>query len=150
MKTTALFLLLLVSLLSAKDDNYSNSTVSYEQAEKNYLVGIETENCGLRVSSAYHLGEMKSDKAVIPLMNMLKNSEKQQEKLIAALSLIKIGDLRGVYAVKRQSKFCDCERVRNMCARFYNAFVTEKYPDVKFVVFEGDSELINLVGELGL
>jgi hypothetical protein len=51
------------------------SEEKYSQIEENYLVGLNSSNVGLRTSCAYFLGEMKSDKAIIPLLKLLRNGE---------------------------------------------------------------------------
>lgn len=106
---------------------------TYETIELNRLIGLASDNEGLRVSCAFNLGEMKSKKAVIPLMNLLRTGNSCEERIIAALSLIKIGDPQGVYLVGRLGKFHECERTRRMCEKFYNGFLyqqyLEKYPE---------------------
>ncbi len=52
-------------------------------------------------------------------MRMLRNAEPEDARIMAALSLIKIGDARGIYAVKQAIRFDESERVRKMCAIFY-------------------------------
>ncbi len=56
-------------------------------------------------------------------MQMLRNEEDESSRIIAALSLCRIGDPRGVYAVKGAAKFDDSEKVRTLCAWFYNQYV---------------------------
>lgn len=87
--------------------------------EQNLLMGVNSENTGLKVSSAYHLGEMKSDKAVLSLIKMLRDSKKEEERIAAALSLTKIGTTKAIYFVKEASKFDDSKRVRELCNKFY-------------------------------
>lgn len=42
---------------------------------------------------------MKSEKAVFPLMKLLRERKTLEERIIAALSLVKIGNTQGVYLV---------------------------------------------------
>lgn len=93
---------------------------------QNLLNGVNSENQGLKLSSGYFLGELKSDEAVIPLLAILKNSENDEERIMAALSLSKIGDSRGIYAVKQASKFDASERVRKLCSLFYQDYLSVK------------------------
>ena len=51
---------------------------------------------------------MKSDRALIPLMGMFHDSKNVGVKLIAAWSLLKIGDARGVNLVKRAVELNEC------------------------------------------
>ncbi len=117
MKKSIIFLLLLVSSFAfASDKNKSqNSTI-----EQNLLTGINSENRGLRLSSAYFLGEIKSDNAIIPLLAMLHNSEDCAAKQVAALALYKINSERGMYAIKEAIKFEEHNQTRKICKILYN------------------------------
>ena len=52
-----------------------------EDIEINYLKGTESDNFGLKISSAYHLGERKSQKAVIPLMDALRSDSSAEVRI---------------------------------------------------------------------
>ncbi|MBN2572710.1 MAG: hypothetical protein JXA68_11320 [Ignavibacteriales bacterium] len=102
------------------------------QFEENLLAGLQSDNSGLKISCAYFFGEIKSEEVLIPLMAMLREGANDQEKIIADLSLYKIGNARGVYLVKGASKFADSERVRKMCDTFYTTYVWEqKHPQTE-------------------
>jgi hypothetical protein len=88
------------------------SAANREDIEKNYLIGLNSDALGLQVSSAYFLGEMKSQKALLPLMKMFREAKSDGIKLLAAWSLLKIGDSRGVYLVKREGEIGDCDNIR--------------------------------------
>jgi HEAT repeat protein len=112
--------MLLVSSAVAGETSQASATSA--RAEQNLLVGLASENIGLQESAAYMLGEMSSDRAVIPLMRMLR-SERESARIVAALALCRIGDARGVYAVKRASSFDESAQVRQRCAWFYEQYV---------------------------
>jgi hypothetical protein len=95
------------------------------KAIPNLLIAIQSDNEGLRESAAYMLGEFKCEKAVLPLMSILRGSECESSRTVAALALCRIGDPRGVYAVKRAALFDDCPEVQSRCAWFYNTYVKE-------------------------
>jgi hypothetical protein len=132
MKARALISLVLMfifagTIFSAENPNKSKSTFSNRDiVVENLLNGINSENVGLISSSAYFLGELKSSEAVIPLLKILKSDANEELRIMAALSLIKIGDGRGVYAVKQQVKFDSSERVRKLCQGFYNDYLLNK------------------------
>jgi len=92
----------------------------------NLMNGIESGNQGLRLSSSYFLGEMKSDEAVIPLMRILKSDQNDEARIMAALSLIKIGDARGIFTIKQAISFDNSERVKKMCSIFYQYYLSKK------------------------
>ena len=97
-----------------------------QSAEINLMVGLESENFGLKTSSAFLLGEIHSSKAVIPLMKILRSDENEEARITAALALYKIGDARGIYAVKQAIRFDESERVRKLCSKFYIAFIIKE------------------------
>jgi len=96
-----------------------------ELAERNLLEALTCDNCGVITSAAYQLGDLKSTRAVVPLMALLHDSADENTRLVAALSLCKIGDARGVFAVKREATFDDNPRMRAIFAWFYNQHVQE-------------------------
>ncbi len=116
--------LLLLGTIStfAQNTNSNRSLTISEEATNNYLVGIKSDNLGLRISSAYFLGEYKASEAIIPLMKILHNDKSEDVRIIAALSLTKIGSDKAIFAVKQSASFDKSERVRNLCAKFYSGY----------------------------
>lgn len=96
------------------------------QVFENLLVGTKTCNKGLCASCVYMMGELCCKKSVIPLMFLLHDAECEEIRILAALSLCKIGDARGIYAVKRSAIFDESARVKRMCGIFYNAVLAGK------------------------
>lgn len=92
---------------------------------KSLLIGINSDNYGLRTSSAYVIGELNLSEAVIPLMRMLRNETNEEARIMAALSLYKIGDARGIFAVKQAIRFDESPRVRKMCERIYYSYYNQ-------------------------
>ena len=94
--------------------------ISREQIEENYLRGLNSDVPGLQVSCAYFLGEMKSSKAVLPLMKMLRDKNAAPgQKIIAAWSLMKIGDERGLYLIKCEGDNSECDYLRCFAEYLY-------------------------------
>ncbi|MCB0746703.1 MAG: HEAT repeat domain-containing protein [Ignavibacteriae bacterium] len=119
MKNISKLLVLLLSVLLAST-SFGFSKDKLTQIEDNLLVGINTENTGLQISCAYFLGELKSERAINPLLKMLKSGETEEERIIAALSLSKIQTDKAIFAVKQRARFDDSERVQRLCGLFYN------------------------------
>jgi hypothetical protein len=95
--------------------------LTYDKIETNLLAGLESDNFGLSVSSAYMLGEIKSEKAILPLTRMLREAEDERARIVAAISLIKIGSERSTYVVKQGIQFNGSAKVRKMCDHLYHA-----------------------------
>ena len=124
---TVLTVTVLLSVSSYAGENpKAKSNLSIDNIEQNLILGINSANTGLRTSSAYFLGELKSENAVIPLMALLHNEEDDGSRLMAALSLYKIGTDKAIYAVKQAAKFDSSERVRRLCKLFYSVFQSDR------------------------
>lgn len=125
MKTTIRIVALVALLAAATLPGMAgeNEKPSYDkhQAELNLLIGLASDNLGLRESCAFMLGEIGSQKAVVPLMAMLHDGV-ESSRVVAALALTRIGDARGVYAVKQAAKFDPSERVQKLAAWYYNQY----------------------------
>ncbi len=93
-------------------------------AAQSLLIGLVSDNAGLRDCAACRLGEMKCAAAVIPLMDMLHTGNTERSRIVAALALSRIGDARGTYAVKRAARFDPSARVRLLAAWFYEQYVS--------------------------
>lgn len=106
----------------ASSPEKSKSDINTELIEDNLLEGLNSNNLGLRISTAYYLGEYRTERAVIPLIKMLHSEKEESARIQAALSLIKIGSPKGVFMVKQAAKFDESRRVRNLCSKFYNAY----------------------------
>jgi len=137
MKTSTILLSVCFLLLFSATSIYSQDSMkvmprmSKKTVDKNYLQGVKSENDGLRISSAYYLGERQSSQAIIPLMNMLHTDKSPEARIMAALSLFKIGDARGIYAIKEAITFDKSEWVRNMCKVFYRMYEENQKADKK-------------------
>jgi hypothetical protein len=91
----------------------------------NLMQGLCAQNKGLRESAAFMLGEEKAITAVVPLMKMLRDCDEESSRIVAALSLARIGEPRGTYAVRQAARFDKSQKVRTLCAWFYNQYVQD-------------------------
>ena len=118
-KYLGLFVFLFAFAAQSFATNLTKRDSALMRGEENLLVGLNSDNFGLKSSSAQILGDIQSKKAVIPLMRILKDSHDERLRIVAALSLYKIQDARGLFAVKQAVKFDDSARVRKLCNNFY-------------------------------
>jgi hypothetical protein len=128
MKALALFFvaafLMLAFTASAQDVRKEIGAVKYEQAVANLLAALDSKNAGLTRSAIYLLGEFKADKAVLPLMAILRNNADERTRGAAAYALCKIGAGVGTYAVKQAVRFDDSQKVKMQAAWYYNLLVS--------------------------
>jgi len=116
------FIVAIATISFAQADKEISTPSKYEAIEANYLTGLNSDNQGLKVSSAYFLGNIKSSRAVIPLMKMFRTEKNNGAKLVAAWSLLKIGDSRGVFLVKRESEIGNCDGINCMLHQLYKDY----------------------------
>lgn len=119
-----LIISVLTVLILAVNTSNANGEKIKDSSIESLIMGINSENLGLKTSSAYMLGELKCSKAVIPLLKMLKDEERDDARIVAALALQKIGDARGIFAIKQAIRFDSSERVRRLCTNFYHSYLT--------------------------
>ena len=117
----SLFPLLLSQTLPQEiaDDNM----LAKEACIKTLLGGISTENLGLQAGCAFMLGELCCKRSVITLLDILHNNPSEELRILAALSLYKIGDSRGIFAIRQAIKFDKSERVSRLCEKFYKSYI---------------------------
>ena len=124
MKKLSWLLLLVVFLVSIVTFAGSDKTKN-ELTEKNLIAGLQSDNLGLKTSSAYFLGEYGSTKSVNSLLKVLKSGNTEEERISAAVSLYKIDSDKGLFAIKQRAKFDDSERVQRLCDIFYKNYLFE-------------------------
>ncbi len=118
-------LLIALSSTAFAGDGKSETDVK-ESTIASLLVGLTSDNLGLKSSSAYMLGELKVTEAIIPLMRILRNDESEELRIMAALALYKIGTPISIYAVKQAGRFDESERVNKLAQKFYFEYLREK------------------------
>ncbi|HTY60616.1 MAG TPA: HEAT repeat domain-containing protein [Bacteroidota bacterium] len=117
--------ILSAALAYAGPGDVSRPSPDMELTEARLLDDVRCDDCQKRDNAMFDLGELRSEKAVIPLMAVLHSDADETSRIVAALALCRIGDARGTYAVKRAAKFDDSEKVRTLSAWFYNTYVNE-------------------------
>ncbi len=129
------FLVVAFPLLTYAQSNVQTQmSATKDCVKKNLLLGMKSENLGLQSCAAYMLGEFCCDEAVVPLLKILHNSPYEEMRIMAALSLYKIGDSRGIFAIRQAIKFDESNRVRKLCDKFYRAYLqAEEKPVASFI-----------------
>jgi hypothetical protein len=114
-----------VALAYAGPGDVSRPAPDLELTEAKLLDDVHCDNCQTKETAIFDLGELRSEKAVIPLMDVLHRDEEESSRIVAALALCRIGDERGTFAVKRAATFDGSKKVRTLAAWFYNTYVKE-------------------------
>jgi expansin (peptidoglycan-binding protein) len=121
----ALLLVIGYVIPAAARESVLPSNANKTLIEDNLFIGLAYDNLSLQRGCALMLGEIQSKRAVIPLMNVLHNNADENMRIAAAWALCKIGDARGVYAVKMAVKYDECTKVQATCAWYYENFVKQ-------------------------
>ena len=111
-----LAVVLLITTGTFAKEKMSGRTALTDNSIESLLIGVESENTGLKTSSASILGEYKNSKAVIPLMRELKDNMDERARIQAAIALWQIGDERGIYTIRQAIKFDKSQRVKRICS----------------------------------
>lgn len=128
---TALILTILaISSITASAVPKKNVKIT-QNTVSSLIEGLNSQNLGLKSSSAYMIGELQLTVAVIPLLKILHQDENEEMRIAAALALYKIGSPIAIYAVKQAIRFDESERVSKLCASFYSEFQKSKFSDEK-------------------
>jgi HEAT repeat protein len=123
----SLFLVVvLFSTLSIKAEPTKIKKSISSNTVESLLLGLESDNFGLKTSSAFLLGELKVKSAVVPLMKMLRSDESDEAKIVAALALYKLGTPLSIHALFQAARFEDSNRVKKMCSGFYRDFISKR------------------------
>ena len=110
----------------------SNKTVNKDIIVDNLKVGLTSDNYGLRVSSAYVLGQLVSDgiitsdeasKTIIPLMKIMNDEESDEARIVAALALYQMESERGAVLFDYAARYDDSERFSKIGAVLYRAHI---------------------------
>lgn len=127
----ACLLVCTAAVVYARTDVPARAAESQDLLESELLADVRCDDCEKKEEAIYTLGEIASEKAVIPLLSVLHQDESESSRMVAALALCRIGDARGTFAVKRAASFDKSEHVRTICAWFYNTYV--EHGSFKFV-----------------
>lgn len=131
MKLTLTILLLIIIAITTTDISAKPKVKAKitDNTVASLMEGLNSENLGLKSSSAYMIGELQLSKALIPLLKILHEDENEEMRIAAALALYKIGSPIAIQAVKQSIRFDDSERVSKLCANFYYEFSRNKISD---------------------
>ncbi|MDH3267524.1 MAG: HEAT repeat domain-containing protein [Ignavibacteria bacterium] len=119
----AVSLILIFSFQILPQETADQNSSEMEACFKTLLNGLNSDNLGSQAGCTYIIGELCCQRSVITLLKMLRDCPSEELRILAALSLYKIGDSRGIYAIKQAIKFDESKRVQRMCEIFYKAYI---------------------------
>ena len=111
-------------------------TYDKEAIIDNLKVGLTSENYGIRVSSAYVLGQLlccdviTADDAsgtIIPLLKILKNEDNDEARIVAALALYHLKSDRGAMIYGFAAKNDDSKRFSKFSDILYREYIQNNW-----------------------
>ncbi len=118
----AIFVLLFTALFAQEPDS-KNFEFSKNEIG-NLVMGITSDNPGLKKSSIYFAGKYQVKDVKEILENELKTETDPNTKILIALSLFKIGDPKSIDFVEYLSKNESNKKVKNMFTAIVEEFET--------------------------
>lgn len=118
----SVFLFLIFSIQIFPQETADKTSAEMDACFETLQQGLNSDNAGLIAGCTYMIGEVRCQRSIVSLLNMLHNSDSEELRILAALSLYKIGDSRGLYAIKQSIKFDESKRVQRMCDIVYKAY----------------------------
>lgn len=126
LKINTVFLIFLSAPFLLAGELPRNISTITDNTKESLLIGLKSDNLGLKTSCAYMIGELKITNAIIPLLKILKEDKNEEARIAAALALYKIGTPLAIYSIKQSAKFDDSKRVSNLALNFYNEYLRNK------------------------
>ena len=116
-----LFVLLVTDSFGQNQKIFDLSTHKY--ALQNLIMGIQSENDGVRESSIYLAGQYRFIDTEDALIKQLKIEKDSDIKVLIGLALFRMSSEKGMNELQKLSSKDENPRVRKMSSAIYNEFV---------------------------
>lgn len=119
---TMFVFLLLITISYSSLTAQTRDTADYRSPDaiSNLVMGIKSDNPGVRRSAIYFAGKYGISETLLPLMKALRNEKDDNIKYVLAMALYKLGDDRGMFVVKQIACEDSDAKVRNLLSGIYN------------------------------
>jgi len=98
-----------------------SKSVNWKNVEYNYVKDLKSDNCGVRISAAYHIGEYHLEGAIGALKDVLNSDPHECARMASALALARLGDPDAFEALELASKTNDNAKVAQFCTCLISA-----------------------------
>jgi hypothetical protein len=124
-KTVLVIGLLLTNSIFAQ--NSLSEFTKNKYALDNLIMGIHSENEGVRKSTIYFAGKYKVSETAQDLINQLNREDNASIKILIALALFEMDSKEGLEAVKKLSLSDKNDKVRRMASFIYNEYLNNDF-----------------------
>ncbi|HSL88937.1 MAG TPA: HEAT repeat domain-containing protein [Ignavibacteriaceae bacterium] len=127
---TKTVLVLVLGLVLTSNLFAQNSLAEFTKnkyAMDNLIMGIHSENEGVRKSAIYFAGKYKVMETAQDLINQISKEENASIKILIALALFEMDSKEGLEAVKKLSLSDKNDKVRRMASFIYNEYLNNDF-----------------------
>jgi HEAT repeat protein len=115
------------AVISRAADKTDIPPSKWAAAEKNYVLALASENDGVRISAAEHLGRYQLRGSIDALITMLKTDKTERARIAAAFALIIMNEDTGVKAVEESSLYDGSDKVASFCTKLLELQTARSY-----------------------
>lgn len=126
-KTVLVLVLGLVLTSNLFAQNTLAEFTKHKYALDNLIMGIHSENEGVRKSAIYFAGKYKVSETAQDLIDQLNREDNSSIKILIALALFEMDSKEGLEAVKKLSLSDKNIKVRRMTAFIYNEYLNNNF-----------------------
>jgi len=126
-KTVLVLVLGLVLTSNLFAQNTMAEFTKHKYALDNLIMGIHSENEGVRKSAIYFAGKYKVSETAQDLIDQLNREDNSSIKILIALALFEMDSKEGLEAVKKLSLSDKNVKVRRMTAFIYNEYLNNNF-----------------------
>jgi len=118
-------ILLAVAIMSTgfAQKNSIKDVTNNEYALKNLIVGIKSDNTGVKRSAIYFAGKYRIAEVEDVLINQLNEEEDASTRILIALVLFEMGSEEGLLEVQELSQNDENAKVRRMATQIFNEYL---------------------------
>lgn len=121
------FLFSLLLSITSNAQDLSNSNLHFnEKALGNLVMGVTSENEGLKRSSIYYAGKYRVSELSDVILDEMKNETNPEMRCLMAMSLYKIKDADAMDYITKLARYESDKKVRNMCRAITELYSLEK------------------------
>jgi len=123
----SVFAFLFSLLLSITSNAQDLSNLHFnEKALGNLVMGVTSENEGLKRSSIYYAGKYRVSELSNVILDEMKNETNPEMRCLMAMSLYKIKDADAMDYITKLARYESDKKVRNMCRAITELYSLEK------------------------
>lgn len=126
-KAAAILTVIISMILSVSTSAQDLTTLNFnEKTIGNLVMGISSDNYGLKRSSIYYAGKYRVAEVADVLLEEMKKSDDTNTKCLMAVALYKIKDDRAMEYIVKLARYSTDHKLRKTCKAIAELYTVEK------------------------